>query len=45
MRQFFPILAQYPFLGEMILVLKGKRNLVHVRVCGQGEIRDIDEAE
>ena len=45
MGQFFPILAQHPFLSEMILVLKGKRDLVHVCIRWLGEIRNVDEVE
>ena len=45
MGQFFPILAEHPFLSEMILILEDKRDFVHVWVCWLGEICDIDEVK
>ena len=45
MRHLLSILAEHPFLSEMILILKGKRDFVHVWVCWLGEIRDIDKVK
>ena len=39
MRQFLSILAEDPFLGELILIPEAKRHVVHVRVRSRGEIR------
>ena len=39
MWQFLSILAEDPFLGEVILIPEAKRHVVHVRVRSRGEIR------